>query len=725
MAKNLIFTVNGRRCYPNYSEGISFTSSRQSEERYFRTVMDGTLTFLDGMGDYSWIRSQAFDTEFKVTITSDDGFLWRGVFYKTDCSFDADNHSVVVTPQVDDIYKRVVERMDDTIDVIKLAPKATEISLKKRGVLQTYVVTNGTIGDKIVTNWLGNMTWEETATPPEDKSESQLKTYLADKCHFDHMEGVAIVRIKGIDALESTTGFDGLYQGRRVTNKNGSWTYEGPGGNYVTIVHQKEAVSGRAETIMTLYSVDGRRVMSSGQTSLDQTNYPYPAMYAYGSYSFYDYYLRWLHDNEGASDSYRRIIDEDLTSYDANYRFVSKVAATNHVLVWAFPATSDEPTEYGKDEFGKYFTKPNPIFPTDTVFPIARSTWSPMSVWLMTSGSAITDAEAYDVPYSLRDSYPLHDIIKVLLHEIAPDPVNGITITHEGNAAYSSWLYGSNPIRMPFITPISNIKKTHYENPAQKGELSLRQVLDMLRDCFNVYWFIDSTGKFRLEHISYFTDYEVVADLTQMIVPRNLTRWSKGQNQWSYDKVKLPERIEFAYAEKQTDPFNGCVLQYLSNYVQRGEVEKVTVSGFSADIDYIIEIPSAVSDDGWVLILPDRQNDGSYATSITQFRFGGRLVAVQNAKASRYLLFKDSMRYDMSCPRYKFNGEDKTSEEGWECLSTKRVRKQAVVYPSKMPDTYGLVRTELSSEGNDGEIVDVTYTPLADKVSATLYFDTE
>jgi len=716
MAKNLTFIVNGRRCYPNYSGDISFTSSRGNDERYFRTNLDSPLTFLDGLGDFSWIRSQAFDTEFKITITSDDGFLWRGVFYKTDCTFDADNHSVTVTPAADDLYKRLIERMDDTIDIIKLAPAATEMGLTKRGILQVYVVNNGNVGDKILTNWLGNMTWEQDVNISEDMSESQMISYLTNHCHFTHADGPAVVRIKGLGE------YDGLYSGSRVTNTKGTWRYEGSHGNYVTIVHQKESISGRAQTIMTLFSSSGAVISRNEQTSLTQNDYPYPSLFSYGTYAFYDYYMRWLHDKEDDAGSYRRYIDDDIISYDVNYRFVKEVDATTAIVEFE-EALSDEPTEWGRDEFNKYFIKPSGDMRYQYVFPIARSTWSPLSVWLKTTLAALAEDE-FNVPYTLKDSYSLPNIIKVLLHEIVPDPINGVAITHEGTPAYSSWLYSSNPMRMPFLAPISNVKKTHYENSAQKGEMSLRQLLDMLKDCFNVYWFVDSGGRFRLEHISYFEDSDVVADLTQMIVPRNLTRWSKGQNQWSYDKVKLPERVEFSFSEKQTDPFNGCVLQYLSNYVQKGEVEKINISGFSSDIDYITSMTSSVSDDGWVLLLPTLAN-GEYKVPMILFDFGDLLVYVQNGNASRYLLFKDNMRYDMSCPRYKFVDKDMTDVEGWRAESTRRVRKQTVVFPSSALDTYGLVRTELSSEDNDGEIVEMVYTPLADKVSATLYFDTE
>lgn len=737
MARNLTFTVNGRVCHPNYSGDISFVIARGNDERYYRTTLNTDLLFLDGSGDYSWIRSQAFDTEFKVVITDDSGFVWRGVFYKTDCTFSEDDRSVKVKPDTDDLYKRILERMDDKVDVIKLAPASTEVRLKKRAILQTYVVANGNVGDKVVTNWLGNMTWEEDANPPTDRSESQMETFLTNTCSFAKKEGIAVVAIRGINALEGLTGVDGIYtSSTRVQPVIGTWRYDGPNGNYVTIEHSRNQISSRCITTMTLFKANGAQIMTNAITGLSTTEFPYPSMNAYGTYAVYDSYMRWLFDKENVSGSVYKRVEGDLTEYNLNYRFV-KSADDAIADVEFYGATSAEPTEYGKDEFGMYFEYPDRNYqPTTPYFPIARSTWSPMSVWLQTLNNpsysgmdTVEQAAQYEVPYSIKDTYSLAEIIKVILHEIASEPVNGVTISHEGTQEYSGWLYGSEVERKPYIVPNSNVKKTYYTNPAQKGEMTLRQVLDMLRDCFNVYWYITDDGRFCLEHISSFTAgvarASVVADLASMMSPRNLRKLAFGQNTWTYDKNTLPERVEFAFSEKQTDPFNGCVLQYQSNYVQKGMVDKITVSNFSADVDYIIEMPGSVSDDGWTVLLPKTVGN-ALEVPVGIFTFDRKHLSVQNAAMCFYNLWFDSLRYNLCARRYRFVDIEYNEESERGAMSVKRIRKQTVTFPSaEVPSPYGLVRTGLSSDGDDGEILDMTYTPLSERIQANLYFDTE
>lgn len=721
MARNLIFNINGRRCYPNYSEGISFTASREGDERYYRTKMDGELTFLNGTGDYAWILAQPFDTDFKITVSTDDGrFFWMGIFHKTDCVFNADDKTVGVTPEADDLYKRIIERIDDKFDIVKLAPRATAIDLTKRAVVQVYIVTNGNVGDKVVTNWLGNMTWEEPASVPGDYSESQMESYLTTVCAFTKIPGVAAMRV-------TTSGMDGIYlaSNERIDPTSvGTWRFNGPNGYYVTVQHETKHMSGYLRNVTTtiLYSSAGIIQASEELEAPSLGPFPEPTLNGDATYTAYDSYIRWIHDKDGVSGSILKRVDDDLTDYNLNYRYVKPYTERGLSVVF-IPAESNEPTEYGMDEFGRYFEYPNPFpMPGDEFrpyHPIAKSTWSPMSVWLQTDFNLIGTSDLYGVEYTLRDAYSLANIVKILLHEIVPDPVNGISITHEGVMDYSRWLYGRQH-NMPFIAPNSNVKKAYYSNPAQKGEMTLRQLLDMLRDCFNVYWFISDDGKFHLEHISYFETNDVVADLTRMIAPKNLKPWSSGQSEWSYDKVKLPERIEYAYADSQTEPFNGCVLQYKSNYVQRGEVEKVSVSGFCADVDYAIELPSSVSDDGWIVLLP-KQVAGGYKVEITMLQYPDRIMLIQNGRMAFYSLFFEFLNYDMSCP--KFNFADKDYDNG--AMSLRKVRKQTVLFPSEsMPYPYGLIKTGPSAAEN-GEISDMVFTPLNGTINATVYFNTE
>ena len=86
------------------------------------------------------------------------------------------------------------------------------------------------------------------------------------------------------------------------------------------------------------------------------------------------------------------------------------------------------------------------------------------------------------------------------------------TIKHEDDENYSMFLNDSvNPITgqkfKVLITPKSNLVKGDYDTPAKKAPVKLKELLDMLRDIFQCYWFIDYDGvdyKLRIEHVSFF-----------------------------------------------------------------------------------------------------------------------------------------------------------------------------------------------------------------------------
>lgn len=120
------------------------------------------------------------------------------------------------------------------------------------------------------------------------------------------------------------------------------------------------------------------------------------------------------------------------------------------------------------------------------------------------------------------------------MHKIDP------LVKFEATAEYSRFFYegdtstpiipfdGSRIGYVPFIAPKSNVLKGNYDQAAQKAEITFEQVMNMLRDCFRCYWYIDSNNHLRIEHISYFmkglsyTSPNIQLDLTKSMI--NLTR---------------------------------------------------------------------------------------------------------------------------------------------------------------------------------------------------------
>jgi len=130
----------------------------------------------------------------------------------------------------------------------------------------------------------------------------------------------------------------------------------------------------------------------------------------------------------------------------------------------------------------------------------------------------------------------LYSAISKLLTQIAP------SISHEPTEEYSKFLYGTlNPITNGkfwlFISQKSNILSGNYDNPAQKAPITLKDLTNMLRDCFRCFWYIEN-NKFKIEHITFFMNggsytespevqFECVANCSFVItiVWHNIVNW--------------------------------------------------------------------------------------------------------------------------------------------------------------------------------------------------------
>lgn len=266
--------------------------------------------------------------------------------------------------------------------------------------------------------------------------------------------------------------------------------------------------------------------------------------------------------------------------------------------------TTTTPTEYGLATNDEYYVAP--VESGKRFFPIARSTWNIISAWF------VYDQADYDIeatgrkPYVLKDAMFISDVIKVLLAEIDN------TITHEATNVYSEFLYDTiNPLANLFfrvmITQKTNVTLGEYDKPAQKAVITLGQVFEMLKNTFECYWYIDN-NKLKIEHISWFKNggsYAgtplYTADLTTLKSPRNNKTWGLYSSNYEYEKSKLQERFEFSWMDEVASGFTGYPIKINSKFVQRGNLETISVSKFTSDIDYMLLSPNEINKDGFAL----------------------------------------------------------------------------------------------------------------------------
>lgn len=136
--------------------------------------------------------------------------------------------------------------------------------------------------------------------------------------------------------------------------------------------------------------------------------------------------------------------------------------------------------------------------------------------------------------------------------------------------------------------------------PATKGEISLKSITDDLRDQFQVYWFLDDAGKFRMEHLSYF-QAQGVYDLTTRA---DWKRYLVGTRAYEYNKSSMPQFERLLFTEALGDDFLKSEIEYTDPCVNKQigqNIKETTVSRFSNDLKALVTGGSG-SNTGFVLI---------------------------------------------------------------------------------------------------------------------------
>ena len=391
--------------------------------------------------------------------------------------------------------------------------------------------------------------------------------------------------------------------------------------NYVKL-YESTAWYGKDKSDFTLSSGNSLYPMTKTYNPLVPAKTPTPGQFNLGEYVIeYQIWGRLLCDVDKLSDNTptHDLPYDDFATPRRNYRKCVGVSgfdeSGSNVKIYQNQNMSTEPTAYGIDDYGEYFLPPA-ILGGRYVYPLARSSWANTSLWVLLDELYAPEAgfEAWCKKsykeYMLRNSYHIADVIKALLEQIDP------TIIHEKTAEYSQFLYGHTGATASalggcdvFITQKTNILKGEYDQAAQKAEIKFKQVMDMLRDCFRCYWYIDNNNRLIIEHVSYFmnglsySNPSVQLDLTQKQDKFNKKQALYCQQELEYDKSNLPSRFEFAWMDDVTDSMGNLRIDINNNYVQKDSTEEINVDGFTTDVDYMLFMPDDFSNDGFALLM--------------------------------------------------------------------------------------------------------------------------
>ena len=686
--------------HPVFGDDIKINISREENQIFRREKIEGTFKFVNK--DFDLIYECSIFTKFTLEIYREDVFVGSANFIRTDCEFNLDDKICSVKLTTKDIYEKILNGYDNKYDLVKLAPKRENVTLTKRAILQFYVR-----GENVVTNVVGGVHYEQSCKEVYD-ADALKETY-----HFGGYLPLSYVYINNIiDVSASSDIFGRYFIDTSFSNGNISYINESnPRYRINLLVMGSEwalyLIDSTPNTLLASVRIpiiqSGSQAITFVKTGSSGGNYASGTFNSDG-----DLYCRVLLPKY-FNNSYQRSMDNDITDYDSNYPYVDSISLDRFAPKMKMVVDkSTPPTEWGIDSEGAYF-----VYPTLTAdqqkkgsspIPIGQSHWERMSSWLLSDDDVNDLVDDFDDTFVLKDSYPIWSAIAVLLNEIDD------TITFEGTQDYSMFLYlsGTNLHIYSYdfpshrnalhITPISNIKKTFYEQAAQKGEMSLKQILDMLRKVYNCYWFIDSDKRLRIEHIVYFKNgnsytVEKPTPSIDVTIKKNLPTgesWGFAQNTVEYETGKCPARYEFKWGDKCTYPFVGEPIDVKDIYLDASRKESVGIENFLADIDYIVSNPSEVSDDLFAVF---EVNKSTKKVDILDVRLNDASpkYKVQNPYLSMIVAERFYYPFDLS------GWKASAGQYELDVYKTKGIKKQTLSCPLSLAEmrSIGIIRTEL------------------------------
>ena len=697
---NGVYTQND--VHPVFGDDIKINISREENQIFKREKIEGTFKFVGN--EFDLIYQCSIFTKFTLDIYREDVFVGSADFIRTDCEFNLDDKICSVKLTTKDIYEKILNGYDNKYNIVKLAPKRESVTLTKRAILQFYVR-----GESVVTNVVGGVHYEQSCKEVYDAGKLK-QTY-----HFGGYLPLSYIYInKVIDATAPSDVFGRYFIDNSTAGGAGIIYINATNSNYriqlTYLASEWVLILIDSSTNKTLASANVPNVQSGSQAITFTKSGSSGGDYASGIYnSDGDLYCRVLLPKQ-FDNSYQRSMDDDITDYDSNYPYVVGVSLDRFAPKMKMVVDkSVTPTEWGIDSEGTYFQYPiltaSQQENGSSPIPIGQSHWERMSSWLLSDDDVNDLVDDFDATFILKDSYPIGSAIAVLLKEIDDN------ISFEDTQDYSMFLYSGAMQELYsydflgcrnalHITPISNIKKTFYEQAAQRGEISLKQIFDMLRNVYNCYWFIDSEKRLRIEHIVYFKNgnsytSEKPTPSIDVTIKKNLPTgesWGFAQNTVEYETDKCPARYEFKWGDKCTYPFVGDPIDVKDIYLDASRKESVGIENFLADIDYIVSNPSGVSDDLFAVF---EVNKSTKKVDILDVRLNDASpkYKIQNPYLSMIVAERFYYPFDLS------GWKASAGQYELDVYKTKGIKKQTLSCPLSLAEmrSIGVIRTELGN----------------------------
>ena len=665
---SIILKVDGTAvtAHPIFGDDIKVKVEKQDGEVFYRTKVEGTIKFV--REDFDLIASVSHNSVLTLEVLFGSQNIGTCDFLKSDTTLDYDDRICTIKIAMKDGYEKFLADYNNKYNLVNLKPTIESILLTKRPILQFYA-----LGDKKLTNTFGNMSFEvNTVNEAESKNSTQLANLGFTELFHRIMFTVNDNAYMPSGAIGDYVGtYSGSVQSVVVTNSNGySWKYEGTtqGGQHRFALFDSNNNIVTSQYISMFYFFTWSTFVTDFFTRVDIS-----ALYSGGSnvvttgeFRNRTVFGRLLIDYDiqisGWVDSpiaINTLSDDIYDNSNSNYSYICGINSFQGKQNVVFNANKvSTPTKYYYKD-GLYYAEQTSYYPRGVAFPIGPSMWAEESYWYISDPSIADWLDAnFGWPYTLKDAFPLHSVIQSLLTAMGTD------LEFSNSNVYSKFLYESgdaglmDTIPSPsmrgnyiYISPITNVKKTRYEQPAQRGDITLKEVLEMLKKVYQCYWYLDGVGRLCIEHISYFKNnmnYGLftptpLIDLTSMKDMPNGKMWAFDKNAFEFDRANCPSRYEFAWGNDCTEQFNGYAIDIKDKWAMSDKKENMTVTNFISDIDYSVIYPQGVSDDIYAVMEADKT---THEVAIAHLSLGdnGEIYNIQNPYLS--FLFAEQNYYN-------------------------------------------------------------------------------
>ena len=763
---------------PHYSK-LESKYKKETGQVFFRNSLEGSIKIF--WDDFDFINSQNLETKYVLIVTNTNGkVLALNSFVKTDCKLDAIRHSIELKLSSIDRYSKLMNKYDNTYDLIKLSPAITPLILTKRLLYQFYIQ-----GANSVSCYANGTYWEQDVNEAIDDADALRRKYyfaenftkqeiIIEKEQSEYFAGTYIRDesyngYKWVHTTKSNLIFwlDPLSDSEKANYATQAWPY----GSILNAATGFHPTNTTGESRNSLYWIKFNDTSTFG--SLNTPNLKSKNVYCtsyrdkkfngiFNSGNGADYKLNKVLDNTNAFNLRDCLIDytiwgriladvdtaiepstgqtktlydlpkDDFVSERINYR---KCIGLIGLQVKQTGYTVTHPTKYGKNDAGEYFTNNFVSAFTRTKHmpvPISRSSWANTSLWAIIPDTWGAFESQFRSEYILKDAFSLADVIKALLHKIDP------LVKFEATSEYSQFLYGgdtSTPIipfdgsrigYVPFIAPKSNVLKGNYDQAAQKAEITFEQVMNMLRDCFRCYWYIDGSNRLRIEHVSYFmkglsyTSPNVQLDLTKKYDKFNKKTVLLAQETTSYNKDDLSSRYEFNWMDDSTDTFDDMEIDVNSVYIQSDKTEEINSEVFSTDIDLMLYAPDKFSNDGFALIMANKNTGRVPIAAVSGLRDDEYIytysVTPQNYLCSWLYLAR---YYMLDMPAYHIDYTRAPSADAYRVTGVKQFKQQDIEFQTSAKlDLNSAIKTSVGTGIIDSLSVNID----THVISATLVY---